>query len=175
MSKWLNEPNDIKDYLGFVYRIYRKSDLKEYIGQKKFWFKETKYLSKKPTKVEAERLNRYQEKGDTTKYKSFKKKLTSKYKGKKNKIKSLYASDWETYNSSSTQLQKEISKLGEDAFEFEMLHHCINKAEMNYLELYEQVQRGCLLRKDSFNGLIRVYIAKKGLNRLQSYIDKNKT
>jgi len=41
MTKWTNLPEDIKDYLGFIYKITNLTNNKFYIGQKKFWFKKT--------------------------------------------------------------------------------------------------------------------------------------
>ena len=38
---WKNIPDNIEDYLGFVYIINNKDKKKWYVGQKKFWFKRT--------------------------------------------------------------------------------------------------------------------------------------
>lgn len=164
--KWKKVPKNINGYLGFVYRIEEISTGKYYIGQKKFWFKDTKYLAKQPTKTETKRLETY-EKKDHNKYEAYKLSLKKKYKGKKTKIKSLYESDWKEYNSSSKQLIKDIENKGEDAFTFEIIHLCINQAELNYLELKEQVLQNVLLSDKSYNGLIRVFISKNGLKRLK--------
>ena len=42
MNEWKNTPEDIEDYLGFVYKITRIRTGEYYIGQKKFWTKKKK-------------------------------------------------------------------------------------------------------------------------------------
>lgn len=37
MSEWLNIPDNINDYIGFIYIIFNLTNEKYYIGQKKFW------------------------------------------------------------------------------------------------------------------------------------------
>lgn len=46
MTKWVNEPDNISDYQGFVYLITNLTNGKKYVGKKFFWFK----TSKKPLK-----------------------------------------------------------------------------------------------------------------------------
>jgi len=37
MSKWINVPNDLSSYYGFVYKITIKTNNKKYIGRCNFW------------------------------------------------------------------------------------------------------------------------------------------
>ena len=46
MIDWLNQPQDITQYQGFVYIIRSKVNDKKYIGQKQFW----KVIKKQPLK-----------------------------------------------------------------------------------------------------------------------------
>lgn len=39
--KWENVPDNIEDYVGFVYLIINETNNMKYIGQKKFWFTKT--------------------------------------------------------------------------------------------------------------------------------------
>ena len=41
MSEWENIPENLSEYIGFVYLIENLTNGKKYIGQKKFWFKKT--------------------------------------------------------------------------------------------------------------------------------------
>ena len=40
--RWINSPENIDKYTGFVYRITHKQSGKYYIGKKNFWFKKTR-------------------------------------------------------------------------------------------------------------------------------------
>lgn len=133
-SMWIGAPPDINKYFGFVYKITEKDTGKFYIGLKRFWFKDTRYLTKKPTKVETTRLNKY----SGTKYTSYKKKLTAKYKGKKRRIRSLVESDWETYNTSSKILMKKIPK-NPSNYEKKILQCFETISEMKLYEAYLQL------------------------------------
>jgi hypothetical protein len=42
VPRWKNIPENIEDYLGFVYMVIHKPTGQYYVGQKKFWFKDTK-------------------------------------------------------------------------------------------------------------------------------------
>lgn len=74
-------------------------------------------------------------------------------------------SDWKKYYSSSLELQKAVAEKGSEHFEREILHLCHTKAEMNYLELKEQVLRDVLLSDDYYNAYIGGRINKKHLTK----------
>ena len=57
---------------------------------------------------------------------------TKTVKGKKKKVK--IDSDWQTYWSSSEELKKDVSDLGESNFRREILHFCLSKGTSTYLE-----------------------------------------
>ena len=69
-------------------------------------------------------------------------------KGKKKREKAL--SDWQVYWSSSNTLKADVELLGEDKFTREILHICQGKAEMNYLEMREQIVHDVLLYPDLY-------------------------
>ncbi|WP_406236941.1 hypothetical protein ACF3NX_06435 [Acetobacter orientalis] len=70
-------------------------------------------------------------------------------KGKVRRRKEISRSNWLTYTSSSKYVNEGISKLGKDAFEFEILDIYSSRGETNYGELEEQVRRDVLRAKDS--------------------------
>ena len=71
-----------------------------------------------------------------------------KYVGRKYFIrkngKKWQESDWESYFGSSEDLKKEISEMGEDAFDREILRLCLTRGSTNYHELEEQFKRDVL-------------------------------
>ena len=84
-----------------------------------------------------------------------------KYKQvKKKKKRTKIESDWKDYYSSSPFLKKDVEEFGKDKFKREILHLCSNKAQMNYLELKEQIFREVLERDDYYNDWIFVRIRK---------------
>lgn len=87
-------------------------------------------------------------------------------KGYKRNRRKWVESDWRTYNSSSNVLQDRIRRHGTRRFRFDVLWVCKNKAEMNYLELREQVTRDVLLDSKCLNGIIQVRISRNGLEDL---------
>lgn len=109
-------PENISEYVGFVYLITRLDTGRKYIGQKKF----ARRLTKPPLK------------------------------GKKRKRVSLIDSDWMGYWSSNKTLQEEVKQIGEKNFRREILHLCRSKAELNYLELKEQILADAILKPEEY-------------------------
>lgn len=71
-------------------------------------------------------------------------------KGKsRNRIKKV-ESDWRTYHGSNDELNARVMEFGPDHFKRTILYLCKSKAEMNYFELYEQMNANVLLRPDRF-------------------------
>jgi len=82
---------------------------------------------------------------------------TRTLKGKKKKEKVL--SDWKEYWSSSDDLKKDVADLGEHNFTREILHLCMNKGTMSYLEAKLQFQYEVLEKPDEwYNGIINCKI-----------------
>jgi hypothetical protein len=82
---------------------------------------------------------------------------TRTVKGKKKKEKVL--SDWQSYWSSSEELQNHVKELGEENFTREILYLCSNKGTMSYLEAREQFARGVLEKPSEwYNGIIQCKI-----------------
>ena len=78
---------------------------------------------------------------------------TRTIKGKKKKEKVL--SDWTTYWSSSEELKKDVKELGEENFTREILHLCLFKGTLSYLELREQMDARVLEKQDEwYNGFV---------------------
>lgn len=82
---------------------------------------------------------------------------TRTIKGKKKKEKVL--SDWKVYWSSSDDLKKDVAELGEHNFSREILHLCMNKGTMSYLEAKLQFKHEVLEYPDKwYNGIINCKI-----------------
>jgi len=73
-----------------------------------------------------------------------------------NKKKRRYkvSSDWEEYDGSSDDLQRDLGGYGPDAFRRTILYLCRSKGEATYLEAREQFVRDVLLRDDYYNNWI---------------------
>lgn len=86
-------------------------------------------------------------------------------KGKKKRFK--VESDWQQYWSSSEELKKEVAIHGESNFRREILYFCINKAQANYLEAREQMDRRVLEHPDKFyNGIINCRVSRNHLKKM---------
>jgi len=82
---------------------------------------------------------------------------TRQVKGKKKKEK--VPSDWKTYWSSSDDVKKDVAELGENNFTREILHLCINKGTMTYLEAKLQFHYEVLEKPaEWYNGQIQCRI-----------------
>ena len=81
-------------------------------------------------------------------------------KGKKRRRTKIVESDWETYYGSSVETMALVEEKGGDVFKREILHLCLTKGVMSYLELKEQMDRDVLLRDDYYNGICQAKIHK---------------
>jgi hypothetical protein len=87
-------------------------------------------------------------------------------KGKSKRIK--VESDWRTYWSSSDELKADVLKLGEDAFQREIIHLCVGKGELSYLEAREQFDRRVLEQPSAwYNSWIMVRVNGSHLKTLR--------
>lgn len=87
-------------------------------------------------------------------------------KGKRTK-RVYKASDWQTYFGSNLELQKDVEVLGEKHFTREILYLCESKAEMNYRELKEQMDRDVLLKPhEYYNAYAGGRISRKQLTSM---------
>ena len=127
---WLYENTQIselpEDCVGFVYLITNNLTGRRYIGKKLAKFSRTTYKV-----VKLKNGNK-----------------------KRKRIRSKIDSDWQTYWSSSDELNKDIELLGEDNFTREILFYCRSKAECTYVEAREQFSRKVLESDDYYNGQI---------------------
>lgn len=117
-----------EDCVGFVYLITNLTNGRKYIGKKLSKFSKTTYK--------------------TVKLKNGTK--------KKRKIRNKINSDWQTYWSSSDELKKDVSVLGESNFIREILKFCKSKAECSYIEAKLQFEHKVLESDDYYNGQISV-------------------
>ena len=83
---------------------------------------------------------------------------TRQVKGKKKRSK--VESDWQTYFGSNKELIQHVQIVGEDKFKREILHLCVNKSQMSYLELREQIDRRVLETEDYYNEWISAKVRK---------------
>ena len=135
---WINEPDNIEKYAGFLYLITNKINGKKYIGKKVFWFdkkvKPNKYIIKNGKKV----LN----------------KRTSK-------ICSRVESDWKEYWGSGKKLLEDIEKLGKENFKREIIMLCETDWDLSYEEAKYQIINEVILRDDYYNGIINLRVPRK--------------
>lgn len=83
---------------------------------------------------------------------------TKQVKGKKKKSK--VESDWQTYYGSNKELNEHVELFGANNFKREILHLCINKSQMSYLELREQIDRRVLETEEYYNEWISAKVRK---------------
>lgn len=132
---WLFEGSEITelpdDKVGFVYLITNLVSGRQYIGKKLSKFSKVKY-----------------------------KVITQKNGTKKRKkIRSKIDSDWQTYWSSSPEVQADVRTLGEDKFRREILYFADSKGSLSYLEAREQFARQALENPTNwYNGIIQCRI-----------------
>lgn len=103
-------------FVGFIYQITNKLTGKAYIGRKN---------------LTSTRRKQVKQKTDPTKKKT---------------VRITKASDWETYTSSSVQLNADINAIGKQNFKFEILSAYKTKSELAYGEVYEIISRGALTK-----------------------------
>jgi hypothetical protein len=68
----------------------------------------------------------------------------------KKKKKILKESDWRTYNGSSTELQADVTKFGEECFRYEILRYCKTKGECSYWEAKIQFEEDVLYHPELY-------------------------
>jgi hypothetical protein len=117
-----------EDKVGFIYLITNLVTGRRYIGKKLSKFSRVKY-----------------------------KMITQKNGVKKRKkIRSKIDSDWQTYWSSSPEVQADVNALGENKFRREILYFADSKGSLSYLEAREQFHRRVLENpQDWYNGIIQ--------------------
>jgi len=132
---WLFEGTEITelpdDKVGFVYLITNLDTGRRYIGKKLSKFSRVKY------------------------------KVITQKNGikKRKKIRSKVDSDWQTYWSSSPEVQADVKALGEDKFTREILYFADSKGSLSYLEAREQFARQALENPTNwYNGIIQCRI-----------------
>jgi hypothetical protein len=160
MPEWEGITSDILNHYGFVYKITNIKNGKYYIGKKFLWNQIVTTRVRKPTKVERDRLLRYQ-KTDKKKYLAYKDKLKIKYSGKNIRSRGLKESDWRLYWGSSESLLTDINKYGYHNFKREIIRYCEDKWECAYYELIEQIKYGVLMDINSYNRIIAVKLGKR--------------
>lgn len=116
--------------IAFVYKITRIADGKFYIGKKLCHFTKT----------------------------SVKTVTLKNGSKKKKKVKTLVPSDWKTYWSSSVELQKDVEKLGENAFVREILCFCANKGSASYYEARYQFDLRVMETDMSYNRIANLRV-----------------
>ena len=120
-----------EEKIGFVYLITNLNTGRRYIGKKLSKFSRVKY------------------------------KMVTQKNGikKRKKIRSKIDSDWQTYWSSSPEVQADVKQLGENTFRREILYFADSKGQLSYLEAREQFHRQVLENPDSwYNGIIQCRI-----------------
>ena len=84
-------------------------------------------------------------------------------KTRKRRVRTRVESDWKTYFSSSSQIQKLVEESGEEKFKREILKLCKTKGEMSYYEAKLQFDNNVLFRDDYYNNFIGCRIHAKHL------------
>jgi hypothetical protein len=84
-------------------------------------------------------------------------------KTRKRRIRTRVESDWKTYFSSSSQIQKLVEESGEEKFKREILKLCKTKGEMSYYEAKLQFENNVLFRDDYYNEFIGCRVHSKHL------------
>ena len=144
MSKWIINGKPFleipENSIGFIYRITSLIDGKWYIGQKSFYSNRTVKLSKK----KSEEL--WSGKGR---------------KPLKQKVQKI--SDWETYCSSSKEMQELINTFGENNFLFEILDFACSTSGLDYLEAKWILQTDALLDERNLNVWLSLKIRRNNI------------
>ena len=82
---------------------------------------------------------------------------------RKRRVRTRVESDWKTYFSSSSQIQKLVEESGEEKFKREILKLCKTKGEMSYYEAKLQFENNVLFRDDYYNEFIGCRVHSKHL------------
>ena len=119
------------DKVGFVYLITNLVTGRQYIGKKLSKFNKIKY------------------------------KVVVQKNGikKRKKLRSQVDSDWQTYWSSSPEVQADVAALGAENFRRDILYFADSKGSLSYLEAREQFHRQALENPTNwYNGIIQCRI-----------------
>ena len=84
-------------------------------------------------------------------------------KTRKRRVRTRVESDWKTYFSSSSQIQKLVEESGEEKFKREILKLCKTKGEMSYYEAKLQFENDVLFRDNYYNEFIGCRVHSKHL------------
>ena len=84
-------------------------------------------------------------------------------KTRKRRVRTRVESDWKTYFSSSSQIQKLVEESGEEKFKREILKLCKTIGEMSYYEAKLQFENDVLFRDDYYNEFIGCRVHSKHL------------
>ena len=84
-------------------------------------------------------------------------------KTRKRRVRTRVESDWKTYFSSSSHIQKLVEESGEEKFKREILKLCKTKGEMSYYEAKLQFENNVLFRDDYYNEFIGCRVHSKHL------------
>lgn len=88
-------------------------------------------------------------------------------KGQKRKRTKIAESDWKDYHGSSDEVKALVEEYGADRFKREILHLCMTKGEMSYLEMKEQIVRDVLLKPNEYyNAFVGGKIHRNHVKRL---------
>jgi len=87
-------------------------------------------------------------------------------KGKTRKRTVVKESDWQSYFGSSDEVKALVEAQGYSNFHREILHLCMSKGELGYLEAKEQFDRNVLLSDEYYNGIINCKIHRNHVRRL---------
>jgi hypothetical protein len=133
-----------EDKVGFIYLITNLVTGRRYIGKKLSKFSRVKY-----------------------------KMITQKNGVKKRKkIRSKIDSDWQTYWSSSPEVQADVADLGADKFTREILYFADSKGQLSYLEAREQFHRRVLENPAQwYNGIIQCRIHRSHVGTPPKLLD----
>lgn len=94
-------------------------------------------------------------------------------KGQKRRRTKIVETDWKKYFGSSEEVKLMVEEKGADNFHREILHLCLKKGELGYLELYEQITRHALLKDDYYNGIVQAKIHRSHVKSLTWLYDEN--
>ena len=87
-------------------------------------------------------------------------------KGKTRRRTVVKESDWQDYFGSSDEVKALVEEQGRENFHREILHLCMSKGELSYLEAKEQFDRNVLLSDEYYNGIINCKIHRNHVRRL---------
>lgn len=118
LTIWGGQAPEPEKYFGFCYLVTNLTSGRRYIGKKQY------YVAKGKTK-----------------------RRHTNIRSKQWKSQQWGESDWQYYTGSSRDLNGDITALGKDNFQFEIISQHITKAELYYAEVYLQVISDCLRKR----------------------------